>query len=524
MAIKRALLSVSDKTGLPELARGLYGMGVEMISTGGTARALEEGGVPVMQVAQVTGFPEMLDGRVKTLHPNIHGGLLAVRSDEAHMASLGEHGILPIDLVIVNLYPFAETVARPGVTFAEAVENIDIGGPSMIRSAAKNHAFVAVVVDPADYPAVLEEMKAGEGELSEATRRRLAAKAFSLTAAYDRRIAAYLAGRLGEGAGLPERIELSLPKARDLRYGENPHQKAAFYREEQIALPCVATARQLHGKEISFNNINDLDAAFSLVKEFEEPACAIIKHTNPCGCACGDPLAEAYRRALEADPISAYGGIIAFNKEVDAETASAIGSGGFVEAIIAPAYAAGALEALTTRKKWAVNLMVLETGSPEKVVLKDPDRLDFKKVEGGLLVQEADHKETTAANLKAVSRRPPTEQEIADLLFAWKVVKHVKSNAIVIARNRQLLGVGAGQMNRAQPVELAVRQAGEKARGAVLASDAFFPFADGPETAARAGVTAIIQPGGSKKDEDSIAVADRHDMAMVFTGVRHFKH
>lgn len=502
-AIKRALLSVSDKTGLLEFARGLNGLGVEMISTGGTARSLTEAGLPVQNVSEITQFPEMLEGRVKTLHPAIHGGLLADRRKPDHMETIAQHGISPIDLVVVNLYPFAETVARPDVTYDEAVENIDIGGLSMIRSAAKNHAAVAVVVSPEDYPAVLAEMQKNNGALSQETRSRLAVQAFAHTAAYDAGITRYLAIQKpleeGEGQAFPELLTLAFTKVQDLRYGENPHQRAAFYREPS-ATGGIASATKLHGKELSFNNIYDLNASYQLVQEFSGdhgPAAAIIKHTNPCGVAVSSTLAEAFRLAREGDPISAFGGILAVNQVIDAETANLItGKNTFFEAIIAPGYEAEAFSILTTKKQWGQNLILLQV--PETTAMGS-EELDFKRISGGLLVQTMDSATLKPSETQSVSERQPTSAEMSDLLFAWKLVKHVKSNAIVLVKNKQLVGVGAGQMNRVQSVRLAVAQAGEKAQGAVLASDAFFPFPDGPEAALQAGVTAIIQPGGSKK-------------------------
>ncbi len=523
--ISRALLSVSNKTGLIPFAQGLAALGVELISTGGTAKTLSEAGLTIKNVSDVTQFPEMLDGRVKTLHPAVHGGILADRSKPEHMETIAAHGITPIDLVVVNLYPFAQTVAKPGVTREEAIENIDIGGPSMVRSAAKNHASVAVVVSPEDYDAVLGELRQSGGVLSQETRDRLAARAFQKTAEYDTAIAAYLsAGTAAEGRAFPETLSLALTKAQDLRYGENPHQKAAFYRDSQGDAVGVATAVKLHGKELSFNNIYDLNAAFDLVREFSEDtnaAAAIIKHTNPCGMALAPTLAEAFQRARSGDPISAFGGILATSRPIDAATAELItGKNTFFEAIIAPGYATDAFNILTEKKQWGANLILLESTLPVRV----EEGLDFKRIEGGMLVQTADVKTATALDVTTVTRRTPSESELRDLLFAWKIVKHVKSNAIVLVKNRQLIGVGAGQMNRVQSVRLAVEQAGEKAQGAVLASDAFFPFSDGPEAAGKAGVTAIIQPGGSKKDDESIAMADTYNMAMVVTGHRHFRH
>ncbi len=525
--IERALISVSDKTGIVEFARGLQQMDIELISTGGTASTLKEAGLTVRSVSDLTHFPEMLDGRVKTLHPAIHGGILANRQIPAHMETLKQHSIQPIDLVCVNLYPFVQTINRRDAAPAEIIENIDIGGPAMIRSAAKNHDGVAVVVSPQDYEAILEEMKRLGGGLSEETRRRLAGAAYAHTAVYDTAIARWFAKDYAPSAERwPEKLIITLEKVQDCRYGENPHQSAAFYRDTTVKEPCIANARQIHGKELSFNNIYDINAALETVKEWakDEPAAVIIKHTNPCGVAVAATLIEAFQRAREGDPISAFGGILAVNRVVDAATAEAItGKNTFFEAIIAPGYDPAALPILTEKKKWGANLRLMEVAS-----LSDWDGkrepLDLKRVTGGLLAQDPDQHDLTADDLKVVTQRPPTADEIAEMLFAWRVVKHVKSNAIVFSRSRQVVGIGAGQMNRVQSVRLAVEQAGEKAHGAVMASDAFFPFPDGPEAAAEAGITAIIQPGGSVKDAETIEVADRHGIAMVFTGIRHFLH
>ena len=520
--LKRALISVSDKTGLLDFAHGLAELGVELVSTGGTAKGLAEAGLTILNISDITHFPEMLDGRVKTLHPAVHGALLADRSKPEHMKTIAQHDITPIDLVVVNLYPFAETIAKPGVTREEAVENIDIGGPSMIRSAAKNHASVAVVVSPSDYSAILAELQKNDGALSQETRTRLAVQAYAHTAAYDATITNYLAAQ-EEGQGFPSLLTLAFTKVQDLRYGENPHQRAAFYREP-AATGGIASASKLHGKEMSFNNIYDLNAAYNLVLEFAgtaTPAAAIIKHTNPCGAAVADTLAEAFRQAREGDPISAFGGILAVNKTIDAETANLItGKNTFFEAIVAPGYEPEAFTILTTKKQWGQNLILLEAAD---MAAPSAEEYDYKRVSGGLLVQTQDAA-TLTTETESVSERTPTSEEMSDLLFAWKLVKHVKSNAIVLVKDKQLVGVGAGQMNRVQSVRLAVAQAGEKAKGAVLASDAFFPFPDGPEAALQAGVTAIIQPGGSKKDDESIAIADQYGAAMVLTGRRHFRH
>ena len=521
--IERALISVSDKTGVVDFAKGLAVLGVDLVSTGGTARALREAGLDVRDISDLTGFPEMLDGRVKTLHPKVHGGILHIRGNPAHEAAIREHGILPIDLVCVNLYPFRQTVARPDVTLEEAVENIDIGGPSMVRSAAKNYRDVVVVVDPSDYGRVLEALR-NEGDVPLPLRAELMVRAFQHTAAYDAAIGAWMSRNL-EMQRPPERfpttLTLSWDRVQTLRYGENPHQSAAFYADPAFSGISLARARQLGGKELSFNNIMDLDAALETVLEFEEPACCIVKHTNACGLAVRNAAAAAFLAALEGDPVSAFGGIIALNRPVDAACAEAItGPNTFFEAVIAPGYASDALEALKTRKKWGANLRILEVDL--STGLRDP--FSFRRVAGGMLAQDADLADLDEEKLQVVSRRVPTEEEMRDLRFAWKAVKHIKSNAIVLARDRMLIGVGAGQMNRVGSVRIAADHAGERARGSVLASDAFFPMPDGPEEAAKAGVTAFIQPGGSVKDAEVIAAADRYSMAVVHTGIRHFKH
>ncbi len=512
---KRALISVSDKTGIVDFARELVQLGFQILSTGGTLKLLKEQDIPVTSVSEVTGFPEILDGRVKTLHPKIHGGILAIRGDASHMEQLAAHQIEPIDLVAVNLYPFKTTIAKPDVTFEEAIENIDIGGPSMVRAAAKNHQDVTVVVDAADYPRVIEEIRQG-GTVSVATRRQLAAKAFRHTAAYDALIADYLSREAGEEQ--PEWLTLTFEKVQSLRYGENPHQKAAFYRLPLAGSGSVATARQLHGKELSYNNIQDADAALAIVREFVEPVVVAVKHTNPCGVGTGKDLFAAWQKAYEADPVSIFGGIIATNQVVDERTAEAM-SQLFLEIILAPGFTEEA-EAILKRKK---NLRLLELGSLESGQSQTAG-WQVRSVQGGLLVQDSDTHRLTADNLRVVTERAPSEAELEQLFFAWKVVKHVKSNAIVLAARHQTVGVGAGQMNRVGAAWIAIEQAGEKAKGAVLASDAFFPMPDTVEAAAAAGITAIIQPGGSIRDEDSIQAANRHGIAMVFTGVRHFKH
>jgi phosphoribosylaminoimidazolecarboxamide formyltransferase/IMP cyclohydrolase len=516
--ITRALVSVSDKTGIVDFARALQALGVEILSTGGTARLLADHGVGVVEVGTYTGFPEMMDGRVKTLHPKVHGGILGRRGvDDDAMA---QHGIGPIDLVVVNLYPFEQTVARPGCDLATAIENIDIGGPTMLRAAAKNHAAVTVVVDAADYGRVLEEMRANGGAVTAPTRFDLAVKVFEHTARYDGAIASYLGARLGdEPEAFPRTINLQFRLAQGMRYGENPHQGAAFYLEDRHREASVATARQLQGKELSFNNIADTDAAIECVKQFDgAPACVIVKHANPCGVAVGASLLEAYDRAYRTDPESAFGGIIAVNGELDAATAQAIVERQFVEVIVAPRVAPGAVAAVAAKK----NVRLLECGEWPK---EPAGRLDLKRVNGGLLVQDADLE--LFNELKVVSQRQPTEAELRDLLFTWRVAKFVKSNAIVYGRDQMTVGVGAGQMSRVNSARIAgikAEQAGLELRGAVMASDAFFPFRDGIDQAAAAGIVAVIEPGGSVRDEEVIAAADEHGMAMVFTGMRHFRH
>ncbi|MFM1654325.1 bifunctional phosphoribosylaminoimidazolecarboxamide formyltransferase/IMP cyclohydrolase [Brevibacillus sp. B_LB10_24] len=517
MGIKKALISVSDKTGIVEFARRLSELGIEIISTGGTAGLLREAGVPVTGISDVTGFPEILDGRVKTLHPHIHGGLLAVRDDETHRRQLADLHIEPIDLVVVNLYPFKQTIAKKDVSFAEAIENIDIGGPTMLRSAAKNHAFVTVAVDAADYGQILDEIAAA-GDTVPETRRRLAAKVFRHTAAYDALISRYLSEKVGEL--LPESYTVTYELAQELRYGENPHQRAAFYRDPLAEEGTIAAAKQLHGKELSYNNINDADAALAIVREFSEPAVVAVKHTNPCGVGVGASIAEAYRKAFEADPVSIFGGIVAANRPIDEETALLLKET-FLEIILAPSFSPEALAILQQKKN--LRLLVLGEGKAKE---QSPLAAGFRltSVKGGALVQEYDWNELSQDELKVVTERRPSQDELAQLSFAWSVVKHVKSNAIVLAKEYMTVGIGAGQMNRVGSAQIAIEQAGEKSRGAVLASDAFFPMPDTVEAAAKAGVTAIIQPGGSVRDQDSIDSCNRHGIAMVFTGVRHFKH
>jgi phosphoribosylaminoimidazolecarboxamide formyltransferase/IMP cyclohydrolase len=521
-AKRRALVSVYEKRGVVDFARGLAALGFEIVSTGGTADLLRRAEVPVLDVAEVTGFPEMMDGRVKTLHPKVHGGILARRDRPEHLAALEAHGIAAVDLVVVNLYPFEATVAREGATREEIVEQIDIGGPSMIRSAAKNHASVAVVCNPDRYGEVLEALKAGAGTLPDALRTDLAREAFRTTARYDAAIASWLAGQAGP---FPAFYYPLFEKVQDLRYGENPHQKAALYRESGSSGVSVATGEILWGKELSFNNLLDLDSALALASEFSGPAAAVIKHNNPCGCSEADSLEAAFRAAHAGDPVSAFGCVLALNRVVDAATAKAIASPDtFVEAIVAPGYAAGALEALTRRQPWGKNVRIVKVADPAATP-PVPGSRHFQRIAGGLLVQEYDRMSMpTGPGPKCVTKRAPSEEETKDLLFAWSVAKHVRSNAIVFAKGRAVVGVGAGQMSRVDSSEIAVRKAGERARGASLASDAFFPFPDGLEVAAKAGVTAVIQPGGSKKDPEVIEAANARGVAMLFTGMRHFRH
>jgi phosphoribosylaminoimidazolecarboxamide formyltransferase / IMP cyclohydrolase len=520
--IARALLSVSDKTGLVDLASALVARGVALISTGGTARALAAAGLPVTDVAAITGFPEIMDGRVKTLHPKVHGGLLAVRGNAAHEAAQAAHGIAGIDLLVVNLYPFEAAVAR-GAGWDETIENIDVGGPAMIRAAAKNHDSVTVVVDPADYASVLDEIAANNGATTPGLRRSLAQKAFARTAAYDGAISNWLGAALddpeGKGEGFPRTLTAQFRKALPLRYGENPHQRAAFYVTGDSGAGSVSTARQLMGKELSYNNIADTDAALECVKEFpDRPACVIVKHANPCGVAVAESLLAAYDRAYRTDPESAFGGIIAFNRRLDVEAAEAIVERQFVEVIVAPDVSPEAVSAVARKK----NIRLLVCGQwPER----PQQRLDYKKVVGGLLVQDADL--ALYSELRIVTRRAPSQAEMADLLFAWRVAKFVKSNAIVYASQGATVGVGAGQMSRVNSTRIAVAkaaQAGLETGGTVVASDAFFPFADGLLEAAAAGATAVIQPGGSINDDEVIKAADDKGLAMVFTGMRHFRH
>ena len=520
--IERALISVSDKTGLVELGKFLAGAGVEILSTGGSAKALEDAGIKVTEVGAHTGFPEIMDGRVKTLHPLVHGGILGRRADPAHMAAMAQHGIAPIDLVVVNLYPFEATVAA-GADFESCIENIDIGGPTLIRAAAKNHESVTVVTDPEDYPAVIAAMKETGGATTEALRRRLAAAAYARTAAYDAAIGAWFADQTDDP--FPKRFSIAGIRAQTMRYGENPHQQAAFYRTADMR-PGVATAVQIQGKELSYNNLNDTDAAFELAAEFDRPAVAIIKHANPCGVALGADILDAYGRALRCDPVSAFGGIIAINRPLDAAAAEAMGEL-FLEVIIAPEITDGARAVLAKKK----NLRVLETGA-----MPDPAGAGrtMKMLSGGFLLQGRDNARVSAADLTCATKREPTEQELSDLLFAFAVCKHVKSNAIVYARGGATVGIGAGQMSRVDSCRIAAQKSADAAeaageaepltKGSVVASDAFFPFADGLLTAAAAGATAVIQPGGSIRDDEVIAAADQNNLAMMLTGIRHFRH
>lgn len=505
----RALLSVSDKTGIVELATVLHEAGIELISTGGTEAVLQQAGLPVKNISEVTSFPEMLDGRVKTLHPLVHGGLLGRRDLDTHVAQMKDHHIEPIDYVVVNLYPFKETIAKENTTYEEAIENIDIGGPSMLRSAAKNHASVTVVVDPSDYTLVADEVRGGGTSFE--TRQRLATKAFRHTAAYDALIADYLGRQISET--FPEQLTVTYEKVQDLRYGENPHQQAAFYKTPLYDGMTLANATQLHGKELSYNNIQDTNAALEALSELTEPAAVVVKHMNPCGVAVGRTISQAFERAHAADPISIFGGIVALNREVDFETADALRNI-FLEIIIAPSFSEAALDRLKEKKN--LRLLTLDMGQMTGMRLT--------AVAGGLLVQDGDDMTLDDASCQIVTDRRPTAAEWEDLKLAWRVVKHVKSNAIVVAKDETTIGIGAGQMNRVGAAKIAFEQAGERATGAALGSDAFFPMADTVEVAAAAGITAIIQPGGSIRDAESIEAANRHGITMVFTSVRHFKH
>ena len=513
----RAIISVSDKTGVTEFARKLSQIGFEIFSTGGTKKALQEARVAVKSVSEITGFPEILNGRVKTLHPAVHGGLLAKRKLPEHMQELEKNSIQPIDMVVVNLYPFVQTVSREGVTLDEALENIDIGGPTMLRAAAKNFPDVIVVVDPADYEPVLQKLEQGDIDL--ASRQKLAQKAFQHVAIYDTAISQYLSLNV---EGLPDEMTIALKKRQDLRYGENPHQPAAFYAEQRVTGKQdsgITWAKQLWGKELSFNNILDADATWGAAVDFAEPTVAVVKHTNTCGLASHPDIAEAYRRAFSGDTVSAFGGIVASNRKVNLEMAEAM-KGVFYEIVIAPEYDEDALETLKKKK----NLRILLAKLPPDYAAAPIGYLDYRRVKGGLLVQASDSLAESDVELKTVTKRAPTDAELEDLLFAWRAVKHIKSNAILLVKDKTIVGMGAGQPNRVVSVDIASKKAGNKSKGSVMASDAMFPFPDSVEQAAAAGATAIIQPGGSIRDEDSIKAADKHDIAMVFTGVRHFLH
>ncbi len=513
--IKRALISVSDKTGIIEFAEELKKLGVEIISTGGTAKALSDAGIQVINISDITGFPECLDGRVKTLHPKVHGGLLAMRSNPEHMKQINELGIEPIDMVVINLYPFKKTILKDHVELEEAIENIDIGGPTMIRAAAKNYQDVVVIVDPCDYKNVLDEMKASN-DVSLKTKFKLAYKVFEHTCSYDTLIAKYLREKIGEEA-FPDTLTLTFEKAQDMRYGENPHQKAVFYKEVGQNKGCITSAKQLHGKELSYNNINDANGALELLKEFDEPTVVAVKHANPCGVASSDNIYDAYVKAYEADPVSIFGGIVAANREIDAKTAQEINKI-FIEIIIAPSFTKEALEILMQKK----NIRVMQL---DDISAKLPEgSLEMKKVAGGLLVQNVNRELVNKSDIKEVTDKKPEAGQLDDMIFAMKVVKHTKSNGIVIAKNRQTLGVGPGQTNRIMAAKIAIEYSGDRAKGAVLASDAFFPFPDCVEAAAEAGITAIVQPGGSLKDQESIDACNKLGIAMIFTGLRHFKH
>ena len=532
--IKTALISVSDKSGVADFARKLDKMGVRIISTGGTAKALSDAGVSVVGIESVTGFPEMMDGRVKTLHPKIHGALLGLRDKKEHAAAMQKHAIEPIDLVCVNLYPFEQTIVKPNCTLAEAIENIDIGGPSMLRSAAKNHKFVTVVTQPDQYDKVIEEMKKNDGAVSDQTRSDFARVAFSLTASYDAAIAKYLNNRAG--MEYPEKVSIALTKQGTLRYGENPHQSGAFYKLPASGETSVSSGTVLEGEtEISFNNLLDTNAAFELVKEFAEPAAVVVKHLNPCGCAIDDDICVAYRKAYEGDVVSAFGGIIALNRKVNVELAQtimesysrfgkALGAGGFfAEVIIAPGFDKDAVEIIRTLKSWGSRVRLVETGPIDKAKI-DCGEYDVRCVIGGMLLQKRDLAGWEPDALVYPTKAKPKKEQLEDLRIAWLVAKHTKSNTIVLVKNRRVLGVGAGQMNRVESGLIAFKHAGEESKDCAMASDAFFPFPDNVENAAQAGVACIVQPGGSKKDDEVIAVADKHKIAMVFTGKRHFKH
>ena len=520
--IKTALVSVSDKTGIINLAKGLADLGIKIMSTGGTAKSIRENGIEVTDVSEYTGFPEIMDGRVKTLHPKIHGGLLAVRDNESHMKQIEDLGIGTIDLVVVNLYPFEKTISKENVSLEEAVENIDIGGPSMIRSAAKNFKNVAIVVNPERYDTLLEELNEKGGDLSYETRYELVTEAFKHTSQYDKIIFDYF--NRDKKEAYPDSLSIDLHKKQDLRYGENPHQTAAFYGSKDLGVPCISNAEQLHGKALSFNNILDTDVAIEIVKEFDIPAAVLIKHANPCGVATAENLKDAFAKAYSTDTVSAFGCILSLNRRVDVATAEAITEPGhFVEAIAAPGFDDKAIEILTTKRGWGKDLRLLKLDSLGDTT-KEKGIKDFRGVVGGVLVQDKDMNSGDKDQLKVVTKKAPTDDEIDELLFAWKVCKHAKSNAIIFTKDKMVIGVGAGQMSRVDSTNIAISKSGGRTAGTVMASDAFFPFPDCIDIAAKVGITAIIQPGGSKKDQDSIDVANEHGIAMVFTGERHFKH
>jgi len=513
--VKRALISVSDKTGIVELGKELESLGIEIISTGGTYNTLKNAGIKVISVSDVTGFPECLDGRVKTLHPNIHAGILAIRNNPEHMEQIKKLNVQPIDLVVINLYPFKQTILKEGVELHEAIENIDIGGPTMLRAAAKNYQDVAVVIDPEDYETIVNELKS-QNDVSKDTKFRLAWKVFEHTSHYDTLIASYLRDK-ANGDKYPKTLTITFEKAQDMRYGENPHQSAVFYKEVGKNAGTLSSAIQLHGKEMSFNNINDANGALELLKEFEEPTVVAVKHTNPCGVASADTIHEAYIKAYDCDPISIYGGIIAINREVDSKTAEEINKI-FVEIILAPSYSKEALEILKSKK----NIRILQI---DEILKKYPKgTLDYKKVGGGILVQDVNSELLNKEEMRVVTKVQAPKEKMDDLMFAWKIVKHMKSNAIALVKDKQTVGLGPGQTNRVWSTSNAAERAGEKAKGAVLASDAYLPFADNVEAAAKAGITAIIQPGGSIRDQDAIDACDKAGISMIFTGMRHFKH
>ena len=514
--IKRALISVSNKKNLINFAKELSkNLGIEIISTGGTRKVLLDAGIDAKQVSEITKFPEMLDGRVKTLHPLIHGGILGIKDNPSHMEQMKKYKIQSIDMVVVNLYPFEATISKPNVKIDEAIENIDIGGPTLIRSAAKNHNYVAVITNPDKYESIIKELKENNGELSLNTRKILALEAFSHTARYDSIISNYLHSKFKPDVKFPDLLSITMKKIQDLRYGENPHQKAAFYQELNINYPSIVNATQLGGKELSYNNLFDMNAAIEMVKDFEEPCCAVIKHTNPCGIAIGINLLDVYIRARQVDPMSAFGSIVTFNRKLNAETASEIIKT-FVEAVVAPDFDEKAIKILQQKK----NLRIIDL----KSIQRRTEQMDWKKIDSGLLIQEKDEKIVSRNEFKVMSKKKPDESQLKALDFAWKVVKHVKSNAIIISKEKEAVGVGAGQMSRVDAVELAIKKGGDKVKGCVLASDAFFPFRDSIDAAAKAGITAIIEPGGSIRDEEVIKAADEVGLVLIFTGFRCFKH